>query len=133
MMHRNAAKLFKKKPRGRPFQKGRDPRRHMAGQINKGAVKQTRKFAALIKSISEEKTTIKDEKGIQTTHTNLEWLARRLYARAISGDTQAVEAIVKRIDTGEAGPGGEGGVTVTITPAGDFKINENKKNGNERD
>src|SRR5438046_1987357 len=93
--NRQTLKAAKAKPRGKPFAKGGDGRRHMAGPLNQDALRFKRTLRELL--IAEGETD-KTDKQTGITKKKVEWLALSVWQQAIKGQGWAVIFIAERTE-----------------------------------
>lgn len=124
---RNAAGRFTRQGgKGRPFKRGPDERRNIAGQRSKAAVEQTRKIRAeMVTELDREVSytiDLPDGTKKRMKARNYELLARVIIRRAVGGDYQFVSLLLDRVEGKVPMPiqGGdeERPVLIKIVPAG---------------
>lgn len=103
-LSRNTAN--KKKPRGKAFASGADPRRNQSGQRNAGAVAFSRTLRELIVIIGEKNHSVNLD-GKTITKKNVEWMIESLWGRARGGHQDAIDFIAERIEGKVTQPIGE--------------------------
>lgn len=92
--NRKAAKAAK---RGKPFEKGSDPRRHMNGSKSKAAVEFNKTLRELL--ITEGEKEQLGQLGETTAKLKkVEWLIKAVWNKAISGEAWAVQFIAERTE-----------------------------------
>ena len=116
----------KQRGKGRPFKKGTDERRNIAGQRSKAAVETTKKIRGeILAELDREgsyKIKMPDGKEKVFRARNYELLARVIVRQALSGDYQFVSLVLDRTE-GKVPMPIQGGdedkpVLLKIVPAG---------------